>query len=139
MRFPSEDLRECYFDHEDLLAVTESGQVLRSKGEVTQWTPIMDGLDIPRVDRLFVPHYGDLLFASTPAGMYQKRRDALQWEPSHLVMQWRRHERRELGGAAFITAYWRALYFGHIDSETIHLPYEEAKERFGLTSKTVPW
>ena len=71
--------------------------------------------------------------------MYQKRRDALQWEPSHLVMQWRRHERRELGGAAFITAYWRALYFGHIDSETIHLPYEEAKERFGLTSKTVPW
>ena len=139
MRFPSEDLRECYFDHEGLLAVTESGQVLRSKGEVTQWTPIMDGLDIPRVDRLFVPHYGDLLFASTPAGMYQKRRDALQWEPSHLVMQWRRHERRELGGAAFITAYWRALYFGHIDPDTIQLPYEEAKGRFGFTSKTVPW
>ena len=54
-------------------------------------------------------------------------------------MQWRRHERRELGGAAFITAYWRALYFGHIDPDTIHLPYEEAKERFGLTPKTVPW
>jgi hypothetical protein len=30
-------------------------------------------------------------------------------------MQWGRNERRELGGAAFITAYWRGLYFGLID------------------------
>ena len=31
----------------------------------------------------------------------------------------RRHERRELGGAAFITAYWRALSFGYMDLEMI--------------------
>ena len=79
MRFPSEDLRECYFDHEGLLAVTESGQVLRSKGEVTQWTPIMDGLDIPRVDRLFVPQF-EICSLPPPLQGYQKTplRDALQ-------------------------------------------------------------
>ncbi len=128
MQHPSRDLKEFHIGRDGFYAVTESGEFLKSKGSVTQWESMMEGLDIPRVDRLFVPREGDLVFASTPAGIYQMRRGGSRWQSAHLVMQWKRHERRELGGAAFITAYWRALYFGHIDPAITLLPFEKASE-----------
>ena len=129
MQFPGENLKDLQFADDGFYAVTESGQCLHATDKRDSWAPVMAGLDIPRVDRLFVPLHGKLLFASTPAGVYQMHKDDTTWKPSHLVMQWKKNERRELGGAAFITAYWRALYFGHLDPEIIRLPYDQASKR----------
>ena len=77
----------------------------------------MTGLPIPRVDRIFCPSHGNRIYASTPGGICHLKHRETQWQSSHLVLQWRQNERRELGGAAFITAYWRGLYFGLLQEE----------------------
>ena len=96
----------------------------------------MDGLDIP-VDRLFAL-ITEICSLPPPLQGCTKNAGTL-FSGSPLILSCNGDDMNVVnwGGAAFITAYWRALYFGHVDPDTIHLPYEEAKERFGLTSKTV--
>jgi hypothetical protein len=41
------------------------------------------------------------------------------------VLQFEYNERRDLGGAAFIDAYWRGRYYGFIDDATASAPWAE--------------
>ena len=38
--------------------------------------------------------------------------------------QFDKNTRRELGGASFVDAYWRARYYGFIDEETANVAFE---------------
>lgn len=113
-RFPRHDFRDLQFapGSASQLYALDSHGVVRTNNQEDNWSPLMEGLKIPRVERLFSPAHGDRIYASTPAGIFHLEHGETEWQSSHLVMQWRKNERRELGGASFITAYWRALYFG---------------------------
>ena len=131
-RYPAHDFSELHIagpPFDELLAVTSQAVVMAGSADPDSWAPVMAGLDIPLVRRLFVPRDGDRIYASTPAGIYHLKAGDKLWQPSHLVMQWRRHERRELGGAAFITAYWRALYYGLLDPAVTTMDYDQASRR----------
>jgi len=40
------------------------------------------------------------------------------------VLQFEKNTRRELGGAAFVDAFWRGMWYGFIDEETAKTPFE---------------
>ena len=114
--FPPHELLDVQFapgSASEMYSLDGQG-VVRIKNVDSDWKPLMTGLEMPRVDRLFCPDVGNRVFASTPGGVFHLNHGENEWKSSHLWMQWRKNERRELGGAAFITAYWRALHFGFI-------------------------
>jgi hypothetical protein len=95
-----------------------SGTVfLVNRNQGRTWTKIMDGLDIPKVETLFAPRAGRHVYAGTPAGLYRLERGAKKWRYANLRLQFTRNLQRDLGGAAYLDAYWRGRYFGFINDE----------------------
>lgn len=88
--------------------------VARSLDGGASWEVVSAGLDIPRAITVFAPEHTDWIFAGTPAGLYISKDGGSNWEDGHLVLQFVRNIRRDLGGAAYIDAYWRGRYFGFI-------------------------
>ena len=84
-----------------------------------------EGFNIPLVRSLFVSRYSDWLFAGTPGGLYISKDRGETWQDGNLWLQFDKNTRRELGGASFIDAYWRARYYGFIDDETANKPFED--------------
>jgi hypothetical protein len=101
------------------------GGVLKSADGGATWQVKTNGLDIPLSKTVFTPRNTDWVFAGTPAGLYLSEDAGETWEEGHLVLQFVRNERRDLGGAAFIDAYWRARYYGFIDDATVSAPWPE--------------
>jgi len=99
------------------------GGVLKSVDGGKTWDVKAKGLDIPLSKTVFTPANSDWVFAGTPAGLYLSKDSGETWEDGHLVLQFIHNERRDLGGAAFIDAYWRARYYGLIDDATTTAPY----------------
>jgi photosystem II stability/assembly factor-like uncharacterized protein len=97
--------------------------VLKSTDRGRTWTASTKGLDIPLVRTVIVPPNTDWIFAGTPAGLFISKDGGATWEDGHLVLQFEKNTRRELGGAAFIDAYWRGRYYGFIDDATTTAPY----------------
>jgi photosystem II stability/assembly factor-like uncharacterized protein len=95
-----------------LYAVRSEPGVLRSQDGGRTWSVQRSGLDIPLAQTIFAPRTSKWLFVGTPAGLYVSRDGAETWQPGHLVLQFTKNTRRELGGAAFIDAYWRARHYG---------------------------
>ncbi|HOZ49366.1 MAG TPA: hypothetical protein PLO37_21265 [Candidatus Hydrogenedentes bacterium] len=91
------------------------------------WTASTTGLDIPVVVTVIAPPDTDWIFAGTPAGLYVSKDSGETWESANLVLQFTKNIRRELGGAAFIDAYWRARYRGFIDDATAMAAYTAEK------------
>jgi len=83
------------------------------------------GFNIPLVRSLFTSRYSDWIFASTPGGLYLSKDGGKTWQDGNLWLQFDQNTRRELGGASFIDAYWRARYHGFIDDETANKPFEK--------------
>ncbi|MBN1342016.1 MAG: hypothetical protein JXQ73_05010 [Phycisphaerae bacterium] len=107
---------------ETLYAVS-GGNFFVGKNRGRYWTEIKAGLDIPKVDALFVPRAGEMIYASTPAGLYRLKRGQNCWESATLRLQFDRNTRRDLGGAAYLDAYWRGRYFGFItDEQAVQAP-----------------
>jgi hypothetical protein len=96
--------------------------VLKSSDDGATWQFKCDGLRIPRAKTVFAPKNTDWVFAGTPAGLYLSKDGGEHWEDGHLVLQFVKNVRRDLGGAAFIDAYWRGRYYGFIDDTTAHTP-----------------
>jgi len=90
----------------------------------TGWKRSKEGFNIPLVRSLFVSRYSNWLFAGTPAGLYISRDGGETWRDGNLWLQFDKNTRRELGGASFIDAYWRARYYGFIDDKTANAPFE---------------
>jgi len=96
-------------------ASAERGVVTKDK---THWQKSEDGFNIPIVRSIFVSRYSDWVFAGTPGGLYISKDGGKTWKDGNLWLQFDKNTRRELGGASFIDAYWRARYYGFIDDET---------------------
>ncbi len=99
------------------------GGVLKSTDGGKSWEAKATGLDIPLSKTVFAPANTDWVFAGTPAGLYLSKDGGETWQDGHLVLQFVRNERRDLGGAAFIDAYWRARYYGLIDDAATNAAY----------------
>ena len=98
--------------------------VLKSTDGGATWQLKNEGLDIPQAATVFTPRNSDWVFAGTPAGLYVSKDQGETWETGHLVLQFTKNTRREIGGAAFIDAYWRARYYGLIDEATANRAWE---------------
>ncbi len=99
------------------------GGVLKTADNGKKWTTTARGLDIPIAKTVFTPANSTWVFAGTPAGLFVSKDQGETWEDAHLVLQFAHNERYDLGGAAFIDAYWRARYYGFIDGNTADEPY----------------
>jgi photosystem II stability/assembly factor-like uncharacterized protein len=81
-----------------------------------------EGFNIPLVRSLFTSKHSDWIFAGTPGGLYISKDGGKTWQDGNLWLQFDKNTRRELGGASFIDAYWRARYYGFIDNKTADEP-----------------
>ncbi len=99
-----------------LYAIAKRG-VLKSADGGQSWKTIEAGLDIPLAKSLIVPSHGKMIYVGTPAGLYFSKDQGETWNNGHLVLQFDKNRRRELGGAAFIDAFWRARYYGFINED----------------------
>ena len=81
------------------------------------WEQHAGGLDIPILQTLFADATSGLLFAVTPAGFYLRRDRAETWEDVNLKLIFDANTKREVGGAAYLDAYWRGRYYGFITGE----------------------
>jgi len=98
--------------------------VMKSEDGGKHWTPSQEGMAIPVVRSLFVSRNSEWIFAGTPGGLYISEDGGRTWRDGNLLLQFEKNTRRELGGAAFIDAYWRARYYGLIDEETANREME---------------
>ncbi|MDQ1257862.1 MAG: hypothetical protein QG656_2470, partial [Candidatus Hydrogenedentes bacterium] len=76
---------------------------------------------------VIAPPNTDWLFAGTPACLFISKDGGKTWEDGNLVLNFTKNTRIDLGGAAFIDAYWRGLYYGFIDEATANAPYTAEK------------
>ncbi len=118
------ELSHPVFDPQDanILYAGKRGGVLKSNNGGKAWSTIGAGLEIPWARTVFAPKYSPWLFAGTPAGLYLSKDKGATWQDGHLWCQFQKNTRRELGGAAYIDAYWRARYYGLIDETTAAQP-----------------
>lgn len=107
-----------------LYAIGERGPRVSTDGGAT-WRDSVRGMTIPLVKTLVRPDHGDGLYAGTPGGLFVSRDDGVNWIDANLWLQFIKNTRRELGGAAFVDAYWRARYFGFIDEAMSLSPSDE--------------
>ena len=101
----------------------EKGARVSTDGGAT-WRRLVRGHADPR---RAIPHsaeHGDGVYAGTPGGLYVSRDRGANWTDANLWLQFTKNTRRELGGAAFIDAYWRARYFGFIDEAAAIAPID---------------
>lgn len=106
-----------------LIAAEERGVLLTQDGG-KGWAPVKEGFSIPLVHLVFAPGGTDRLFAATPGGLFVSEDGGKAWKDANLWLQFEKNTRRELGGASFIDAYWRARYYGFVDETTANAPYE---------------
>jgi len=85
-----------------------------ARKEDALWEKSEEGFNIPLVRSLFTSRYSDWIFAGTPGGLYISKDGSKTWQDGNLWLQFDKNTRRELGGASFIDAYWRAKYHGFI-------------------------
>jgi photosystem II stability/assembly factor-like uncharacterized protein len=104
-------------------AIGAQGPRVSADGGAT-WRDSSEGIPIPVVRSLMRPRHGDGLYAGTPGGLCVSRDGGLHWTDANLWLQFKNNTRRELGGAAFIDAYWRARYFGFIDDAAANAPID---------------
>ena len=102
--------------------------VLRSTDGGKSWQLSRQGLEIPVVRTLIRPAHSKWLFAGTPGGLYISKDRGRTWADGNLWLQFTKNTRRELGGAAFIDAYWRARYYGFIDQRQANAPQGRATQ-----------
>jgi len=104
-------------------AAAERGVVRKSE---EGWERSEEGFNIPLVRSLLTSRYSDWVFAGTPGGLYISKDGGKTWQDGNLWLQFGQNTRRELGGASYIDAYWRARYHGFIDDETANKPFGDS-------------
>jgi hypothetical protein len=120
------ELKQLFVDPHNartLYAIGEKGTRVSVDGGAT-WRDSVRGMTIPLVRSLVKPLNGDGLYAGTPGGLFVSRDGGMTWADANLWLQFTQNTRRELGGAAFVDAYWRARYFGFIDEVQAQAPIE---------------
>ncbi len=108
-------------DSNVLYAAGKRGVMKSADGGKT-WSEHNQGMRLPRVEHVFKPRHSQWVFAATPGGLQVSKDGGMNWEDANLWLQFNYNTRRELGGAAFIDAYWRGRYYGFIDDNTANSP-----------------
>ncbi|MBN2311700.1 MAG: exo-alpha-sialidase [Candidatus Hydrogenedentes bacterium] len=98
--------------------------VLKSTDGGASWQEKRAGFEIPVAQSVMAPAHTDWVFAGTPGGLYVSKDGGESWADGHLWLQFTKNTRRELGGAAFIDAYWRGRYRGFITEAAASAPYQ---------------
>ncbi len=109
-----------------MFAAGERG-VLKSEDGGRTWRQHEEGMRLPRVEYVFKPRNTQWVFAATPGGLQVSQDGGVTWSDANLWLQFEFNTRRELGGAAFIDAYWRGRYYGFIDAAAANTPYQAAQ------------
>ena len=78
---------------------------------------LREGLDIPRVQSIWIPRHSGDIYVGTPAGLYVSRDRTNSWQDTTLILQEDGAIRAEIGGNAYLTAYWMGRYHGFITDE----------------------
>ena len=117
------EITEPVFANGALVTGSERG-VLTSDDGAGTWKEHAEGLDIPVARTVFAPRNTDWIFTGTPAGLYVSKDNGNTWESANLVLQFEKNTRRELGGAAFVDAFWRGMWYGFIDEEMAKARFE---------------
>ena len=107
-----------------LYAGTRQG-LLKSSDGGESWDLHADGFDIPWVTNVMAPPSSSSIFAGTHAGLYRSRDRGETFDYANLRCQFQQNTVREIGGAAYIDAYWLGRYHGFIDDETANTPADE--------------
>jgi hypothetical protein len=108
------------------IAYAASGHgVLKSTDGGKTWKEKKDGLDIPVIRSVLAPRGTDWIFAGTPAGLFVSKDGGESWRSGELVLQFIKNTRRDVGGAAYIDAYWRGRYYGFISDAEARAPWRE--------------
>jgi len=114
--YPIRDVRVDSKDPQRWYGLMDSG-VAVTEDEGENWIVSNLGLDIPSVQSLWKPRETNDLYVGTPAGLYVSRDGAKTWQDTSLILQYPGVGREEIGGAAYIQAYWLGRYEGFIDEE----------------------
>jgi len=103
----------------DLWFALKDNKVLVSKNAGKTWkTAKNTGLDIPLIRSLMVPRNADEIYVGTPAGMYASYDNAETWQGTSLItFGGNGVVREEIGGIAYLTAYWMGRYHGFISDK----------------------
>lgn len=107
-----------------LYLAADTRGVLKSTNDGETWVEHTKGLDIPKAETVMAPRNTTWLFTGTPGGLFLSKDGGETWEDANLWLQFRKNTRRELGGAAFIDAFWRARYHGFIDEAAANARYD---------------
>lgn len=116
-------------DPQILFAAMGDRGIMKSTDGGATWSTKNAGLDIPSVSTVFAPPTTEWVFAGTPSGLFVSKDGGETWASAHLVLQFERNTRRELGGASYIDAYWRARHYGFITPEMASAPWEDPLAR----------
>ncbi len=98
-----------------IYAASDNGLLKSTDGGRT-FSIISEGLDIKRIYTLSYDAQNHTFYAGTPGGLYISY-DGNSFIDGNLTLQFKHNTRREIGGAAYLDAYWRALYYGLINEE----------------------
>ncbi len=121
----SANISEPALSHQEpgRLYMGKKGGITLSENGGGTWRNAGLGFDIPWAQSIFAPRHGARLYAGTPAGLYLSEDGGDHWRAAHLVLQFDDNTRREIGGAAYIDAYWRARFHGFITEDMAKAPY----------------
>ncbi|MFV2065989.1 MAG: WD40/YVTN/BNR-like repeat-containing protein [Pirellulales bacterium] len=114
--FPIRDIQVDSKNQERWYGLMESGVAVTNDGG-ENWVVSKEGLDFPSVQSLSKPRESDNLYVGTPVGLYVSRDGAETWHDTSLILQYPGVGREEIGGAAYIQAYWLGRYEGFITEE----------------------
>lgn len=114
--FPIRDIQVDSKNQSRWYGLMESGvAVTNDRGET--WAVSKDGLDFPVVRSLSKSRESDDLYVGTPVGLYVSHDRGKTWQDTSLILQFPGVGREEIGGAAYIQAYWLGRYEGFITEE----------------------
>ncbi|MFB3785571.1 MAG: WD40/YVTN/BNR-like repeat-containing protein [bacterium] len=112
-RFPIQELKVDRRNPDTWYGRMETGiAVTRDAGKT--WDASNKGLDIPRVQSLWMPRHADEVYVGTPAGLYVSHDRGATWSDTTLILQEEGAIRSEIGGIGYLTAYWMGRYHGYI-------------------------
>jgi hypothetical protein len=110
----------------------KENKVQVSKDSGATWETLDNaGLDIPQIRSLLLPRNTTEIYVGTPAGVYVSYDEAKTWQGTSLVIHYsltfssQGALREEIGGIAYLTAYWMGRYHGFISTKDAERTFKE--------------